>query len=94
MVKADDRAIITVLGRDRVGILAGITGVLASANVNILDISQTILQEFFTMIMIVDLEKGTLNFTALQEQLNLKGQELGVQVNMQKAEVFKFMHRI
>lgn len=94
MVKADDRAIITVLGRDRVGILAGITGVLASANVNILDISQTILQEFFTMIMIVDLEKGTLNFTALQEQLNLKGQELSVQVNMQKAEVFKFMHRI
>lgn len=94
MSGADDRAIITVLGRDRVGILAGITAVLADANVNILDISQTILQEFFTMIMIVDMKESTMNFAALHEQLNLKGKELGVQVTIQKVAVFKFMHRI
>lgn len=90
----DERAIITVLGRDRVGILAGITGVLAEAGVNILDISQTILQEFFTMIMIVDLRGNTLTFSTLQEQLREKGEDLGVQVNIQRADVFKFMHRI
>ncbi len=94
MVKADDRAIITVLGRDRVGILAGITGVLAAAGVNILDISQTILQEFFTMIMIVDLRGNTLTLSTLQEQLRAKGASLGVQVTIQRADVFKFMHRI
>ncbi|MGI9862155.1 ACT domain-containing protein [Moorella naiadis] len=91
---SDERAIITVLGRDRVGILAGITGVLAEAGVNILDISQTILQEFFTMIMIVDLRGNTLTFSTLQEQLQEKGESLGVQVTIQRADVFKFMHRI
>ncbi|MDN5326661.1 MAG: hypothetical protein PWP41_1357 [Moorella sp. (in: firmicutes)] len=90
----DERAIITVLGRDRVGILAGITAVLAGANVNILDISQTILQEFFTMIMIVDLKESSLAFNELQEQLKEKGKDLGVQVTIQRADVFKFMHRI
>lgn len=90
----DERAIITVLGRDRVGILAGITGVLAEAGVNILDISQTILQEFFTMIMIVDLRGNTLTFSTLQEQLRARGESLGVQVTIQRADVFKFMHRI
>ncbi|AKX96796.1 ACT domain-containing protein [Neomoorella thermoacetica] len=90
----DERAIITVLGRDRVGILAGITAVLAEANVNILDISQTILQEFFTMIMIVDLKEKNLAFNELQGQLKEKGKNLGVQVTIQRADVFKFMHRI
>lgn len=90
----DERAIITVLGRDRVGILAGITAVLAGANVNILDISQTILQEFFTMIMIVDLKESDLAFNELQGQLKEKGKNLGVQVTIQRADVFKFMHRI
>ncbi|WP_258359073.1 ACT domain-containing protein [Moorella sulfitireducens (nom. illeg.)] len=94
MTVADGRAIITVLGQDRVGILAGITAVLAVANVNILDISQTILQEFFTMIMIVDLKGSNLDFFDLQKQLKTRGEELGVQVTMQQAEVFKFMHRI
>ncbi|GEA15819.1 UPF0237 protein [Moorella sp. E308F] len=94
MTVADGRAIITVLGQDRVGILAGITAVLAAANVNILDISQTILQEFFTMIMVVDLKDSNLDFFDLQTQLKARGEELGVQVTMQQAEVFKFMHRI
>lgn len=93
-MNSDERAIITVLGRDRVGILAGITAVLAEAGVNILDISQTILQEFFTMIMIVDLRGNTLTFSTLQEQLREKGEDLGVQVTIQRVDVFKFMHRI
>ena len=88
------RAIITVLGHDRVGIIYGISGVLASNNVNILDISQTILQEFFTMVMVVDVSESLVEFAQLKEQLDLKGKELGLQVNLQHEDIFKFMHRI
>ncbi|KUG02871.1 act domain-containing protein [hydrocarbon metagenome] len=88
------RAIITVLGHDRVGIIYGISGVLANNNVNILDISQTILQGFFTMVMVVDVSDSQVEFAQLKEQLDLKGKELGLQVNLQHEDIFKFMHRI
>ncbi len=88
------RAIITVLGQDRVGIIYGISGVLANNNVNILDISQTILQEFFTMVMVVDVAGSLVEFAQLKEQLDSKGKELGLQVNLQHEDIFKFMHRI
>ncbi len=88
------RAIITVLGNDRVGIIYGISAVLAHNNVNILDISQTILQGFFTMVMVVDVSQSRVEFAQLKEQLDLKGQELGLQVNLQHEDIFKFMHRI
>jgi len=94
MAVTDERAIITVLGRDCVGILAGIASVLAEANVNVLDINQTIIQEFFSMIMIVDLKDSTFPFHQLKEQLKKKGEDLGVEVNIQRTEVFKVMHRI
>jgi ACT domain-containing protein len=88
------RAIITIIGSDRVGIIAGIANVLAEANVNILDISQSVIREFFTMIMMVDLAGSTVSFHALSERLAHKGDELSVRVEIQREEIFKAMHRI
>ena len=88
------RAIITIIGSDRVGIIAGISNVLAEANVNILDISQSVIREFFTMIMMVDLEKATLPFDEIKRRLQVKGQEMGLRIDAQHEDVFKYMHRI
>ncbi len=89
-----DRAIVTVLGSDRPGIVAAVSGVLAQCNANILDISQTILQDIFTMTMLVDLSVTTLDFASLQERLASLSEELGVQISMQREEVFKYMYRL
>ncbi len=88
------KAIITVLGHDRVGIIHAISGVLANANVNILDINQTILQGYFTMVMVVDLIGSTMDFSALKELLGRTGEDMGLHVNIQHEDIFKFMHRI
>jgi ACT domain-containing protein len=88
------RAIITIIGSDRVGIIAGIANVIAEANVNILDISQSVIREFFTMIMMVDLQGATLTFEELSARLTRKGTELGVRVEIHREEIFKAMHRI
>jgi len=88
------RAIITIIGSDRVGIIAGISNVLAEANVNILDISQSVIREFFTMIMMVDLAGSAISFHALSERLTRKGQELSVRIEIQREEIFKAMHRV
>ncbi len=89
-----DRAIITVLGSDRSGIVAAVTGVLAEHDANILDISQTILQGIFTMTMLVDLGGTDVSFAEMQSQLSELSGELGVQISMQREEVFKFMYRL
>ena len=91
---AESRIIVTVLGKDKVGIIAAVTTVLAQANANILDISQTTMQEFFVMVMLVDITHCSLDFGALKQRLAEKGEEIGVQVNAQKEDVFHFMHRI
>ncbi|MHB8170884.1 MAG: ACT domain-containing protein [Thermincolia bacterium] len=88
------RAIVTVLGTDKVGIIAGVTDVLASCRVNILDIRQTIMQEFFTMIMIVDFRTSDLDFATVKKKLDEKGEEMGLQIKVQHEDVFRFMHRI
>jgi ACT domain-containing protein len=88
------RAIVTIIGSDRVGIIAGIANVIAEANVNILDISQSVIREFFTMIMMVDLSAATISFEALADNLARKGGNLGVKVEIQREEIFKAMHRI
>jgi ACT domain-containing protein len=88
------RAIITIIGSDRVGIIAGVASVLAEANVNILDISQSVIREFFTMIMMIDLSGATLTFDELNARLSRKAEELAVRVEMQREEIFKTMHRI
>lgn len=88
------RAVITVIGYDRVGLIAGISNILATANANILDISQTTMQDLFTMMMLVDLEKINMDFSELKDQLTQKGQEMGVDVRIQREEIFQSMHRI
>ncbi len=88
------RAIVTIIGSDRVGIIAGIANVIADANVNILDISQSVIREFFTMIMMVDLSEAMISFETLADNLSHKAASLGVQVEIQREEIFKAMHRI
>lgn len=89
-----NRAIITVLGSDRSGIVAAVAGVLADHDVNILDISQTILQGIFTMTMLVDLEGAQVEFSELQGRFDELAHELGVQITMQREEVFRYMYRL
>ena len=88
------RVIVTVIGQDRVGIIAAVAKSLADNQINILDISQTILQEFFTMIMIVDISRSMLGIRELQDVLTLLGVDLGMQINAQHEDIFRFMHRI
>lgn len=88
------RIIITVIGPDRVGIIAGVTNILAENNINILDISQTTMQEFLVMILIADMEKSTVDLSTLKDRLEAKGLELGVRIDAQNEDVFKFMHRL
>ena len=88
------RAIVTVIGKDRVGIIAEVCAMLAGCKVNILDISQTVLQEYFTMIMLVDASESTLPFAELAGQLAEKGKETGLDIRMQREDIFNAMHRI
>ena len=94
MANASGRAIITVLGSDRSGIVAAVAGALAQHEVNILDISQTILQGIFTMTMLVDLSASTSGFSEVKDALDALSGELGVQITMQREEVFRFMYRL
>lgn len=87
-------AIVTVIGEDKVGIIAAVCTLLAENNVNILDITQTILQGKFTMVMAVDIEKADLPLTALAEKLGGLGKTLGISIRIQREEIFDAMHRI
>ena len=89
-----NRIIVTVIGVDTVGIIAHVSAVLAAANANIVDISQTTLREFFTMIMMADLGSATVPFDELKRRLIAKGDELGLRIDAQHEDVFKFMHRV
>ena len=86
------RAVVSVVGQDQVGIIAKVTTVLAENHVNILDISQTILQDFFTMMMIVDVSNQDIE--ALQKQLSIIGQSIGLNISIQMEEIFQTMHRV
>ena len=88
------RAIITVLGSDRPGIVAAVAGAISDHDANILDISQTILQGIFTMTMLVDLSVSNSSFAEVKDALDALSGELGVQITMQREEVFRFMYRL
>ena len=88
------RAIITVVGKDTVGIIAKVCTYLADNQINILDISQTIVQEFFNMMMIVDMTKSSKSFDTISAELTQLGKETGVQVKIQLEDIFNKMHRI
>jgi ACT domain-containing protein len=88
------RAVITVVGVDRVGIIARITGKLSELNINILDIRQTIMEDMFTMSMIVDLAGAEKPFVQLRDELIALGLEMGMEIHAQREDVFRYMHRI
>jgi ACT domain-containing protein len=94
MEKEKSRLIITVIGRDRVGIIASLSAILAQNNINILDISQTILQGFFTMVMVVDVEECQADMSEIKEKLVDEGKAMDMVVTVQHEDVFRFMHRI
>jgi ACT domain-containing protein len=87
------RAIVSVIGKDQVGIIAKVTTVLADNNINILDISQTILQDFFTMMMLVDVTSSE-SLESLQKNLNEIADALGLKISVQLEEIFQAMHRV
>ena len=89
-----NKTIITVVGRDTRGIIAKVCTYLADNNVNILDISQTIVQEYFNMMMIVDMTKMEKPFVQASDELTKLGESVGVQVKCQREEIFDVMHRI
>jgi len=88
------RAIITVLGRDRAGIIAAVSGLLFRHDVNILDISQTILSGYFTMVMLVDIGRMSISLSQMQDAFSALATELSVEIQMQRSEIFDAMHRV
>jgi len=88
------RAVVTVIGTDRTGIIYNISKILAETNVNIEDISQTVMHDFFTMIMLVDLDKMTVDFNVLKESLEAVGETIGMSIRIQHEDLFNAMHTI
>ena len=89
-----NRTIITVVGKDTVGIIAKVCTYMADHQINILDISQTIIQGFFNMMMIVDITKMDIDFVTFIDQITKIGEDTGVQVRCQREDIFDKMHRI
>ena len=88
------KAVITVLGRDKVGIIAGICTKLAELNINVLDINHTIMQNMFTMTMLVDTSGSKEEFSKLVDELKCEGERLNVNIRIQREDIFDAMHRI
>ena len=88
------KAIVTVVGQDRVGIIAMVCAELASYNVNVLDIRQTVMQGYFTMMMAVDVSESSCPLAELAQKLEEKGKETGLSIRLQREEIFQAMHRI
>ena len=94
MEKTVDQTIITVVGKDTVGIIAKVCTYLAENGVNILDISQTIVSGYFNMMMITDISGATKSFAAISDEMEKLGEEIGVVIKCQREEIFEKMHRI
>lgn len=88
------KAIVTVIGKDQVGIIASVCALLSEKNVNVMDISQTIMQEYFTMIMLVDASASTVPFAQLKEELAAAGEARSLDIRIQREDIFNAMHRI
>lgn len=93
-ISGKNTAVVTVVGKDRVGIIAGVSALLAEENININDISQTILDDIFTMIMMVDLKNVAIESSDIAQKLNDLGAKLGVSITIQHTDLFNAMHRI
>ncbi|MBP1587569.1 MAG: ACT domain-containing protein [Clostridia bacterium] len=89
-----NKAVVSILGADRIGIIAAVSGYLADNNINILDISQTIMEEMFTMVTMVDLSGTPKPFDEIYDDMKKLGDKLGVTIQIQKTEIFDSMHKI
>ena len=88
------RAIVTVIGHDRVGIIARVSTRLWEYNVNVLDISQTVMDNFFTMVMLADVQECTVEFPVLRDSLNTLGDEMALSIRIQHEDIFDAMHAV
>ena len=93
-MEGEMKAILTVIGKDKVGIIAGVSNELQRLNINILDVNQTIIGEFFTMIMMLYLKLSNSNFEEIKKSLELKGKQLGVDVKIQREEIFNSIYSV
>lgn len=87
------RVILTVIGKDKVGIIAGVSQKLAELEINILDVSQTIMDDYFTMMMMLTMDKNS-DFETIRKELNQVGESLGVSIKVQNEEIFNAMHKL
>ncbi len=88
------KAIVTVIGKDRSGIIAAVCTLLAENKINILDISQTVMEGFFTMTMLIDMKECVVPFAEVSERLNAKGEEMNLSIRIQREDIFDKMHRV
>ena len=88
------KAVVTVVGKDRVGIIAAVCTKLSEHQVNVLDISQTVMQGYFTMMMVVDTENSTVSLAELAKLTEEKGKDMDLSIRLQRADIFKAMHRV
>ena len=88
------RAVVAVIGKDTVGILAKVSAICAEANANIMDVTQTIMQDLFAMTMLIDISKCGSEYSALADKLVKAGEEMGLQIHVMHEDIFNAMHRI
>lgn len=88
------RAVITVIGKDTVGILAKVSGICSEYNANVIEVTQSVLQDMFAMIMLADISKLNTNYTALADRMTSLGNELGLHIHTMHEDIFNAMHRI
>ena len=88
------RAVVTVIGKDMVGILAKVTAICADKNVNVLEVTQSIMQDLFAMVMLVDISKCTVPFSELVDEMEATGEAMGLKIHTMHEDVFNAMHRI
>lgn len=88
------KSVITVIGKDKVGIISSISSLLADMKINILDISQTIMQDIFTMIMIVDISGSDVPFSQISDRLSNLGENMELSIRIQHDDIFNSMHKI
>ncbi|KRM92640.1 ACT domain-containing protein [Liquorilactobacillus cacaonum] len=88
------KAILTTIGKDQVGIIAGVSQFLAEKKINILDVSQTIMDGYFTMMMMVEIKDEKTDFAVLSDELNVLGSKLGVEIKIRREEIYHAMHQL
>ena len=88
------KAVVTVVGKDRVGIIANVCTALAGYQVNVLDINQTVMQGYFTMMMVTDVSECNVSVGDLAKQMDAAGQEMGLSIHVQREDIFQAMHRV